>query len=59
VLNPLFVHESTPEIVLKPLTALPPELQVQTWHLASSLSPNLLLGLQQLLLKTEQTAIGK
>jgi hypothetical protein len=59
LINPLFVHESTPEIVLKPLTALPPELQVQTWHLAGSLSPNLLLGLQQLLLKTEQTAIGK
>jgi hypothetical protein len=51
--------KDTPEIVLRPLTALPPELQVQTWHLARSLSPNLLLGLQQLLLKTEQTAIGK
>jgi hypothetical protein len=35
------VPETTPEIVLRPLTQLAsPELQAQTWRLASSLSPH-------------------
>jgi hypothetical protein len=34
------VPETTPEIVLRPLTRLPtPELQTETWRLAASLSP--------------------
>ena len=35
------VSETTPEIVLRPLTTLPsPELQAETWRLAASLSPD-------------------
>ena len=35
------VPETTPEIVLRPLTTLPSsELQAETWRLAASLSPN-------------------
>jgi len=35
------VSETTPEIVLRPLTSLPdPDLQKETWRLAASLSPD-------------------